>query len=153
MTTRGFTLIEAMISAAMVGILGAGALSLVTHVTTQSGEERLRALAVADATATVERLTQLVSVASTHGGAIRFCELVEGAGGPLSGGDAPVGVCPERSAANIPIAGARLRRAVTLSAVDIDGVQGFRIVVTITGVSLRRPVVFSTILPISGVAT
>jgi Tfp pilus assembly major pilin PilA len=84
-TTRGFSLIEAMVSAAMVGILGAGSIALVTHVTTQGAEGRLRALATADALSTVEEITQLVGVAAAHGGSRRFCELAAATGGPLAG--------------------------------------------------------------------
>ncbi len=150
---RAFSLLEVMVSAAMVGLLGAGALSLVTHVGRETGDERNRALATADAIATVERITRLVSVASAHGGGARLCELLEAAGGPFAGGDAPAGVCPERSVTNVPVEGATtLRRAVTLTKVDIDGAPAFRIVVTITGPAMRLPVVFTTIVPIAGVA-
>lgn len=148
-SSRGFSLIEVMMSAVMVGIIGAGALSLVSHTSRSGADERKRALATADATATIDRIAQLVGVAGSHGGAPRLCELLEATGGPLAGGDSPIGFCPERSAANIPIASG-LKRAVDIAAVDVDGVQAFRVTVTVTGPGLLNPAVVGTILPIAG---
>jgi hypothetical protein len=150
MTRRGFSLIEAMTATAMVGVLGAGSIALVTHVTNQGAENRLRALATADAIGAVERTTQLVSVAAAHGGRNRFCELVRAPGGPLAGGDEPAGVCPFLTASNIPVPGSVLRRTVDLVDVTIDGAPALRVVATVTGGDLRRPLVFSTLLPLAG---
>lgn len=149
-TARGFSLIEAMMSAALVGVLGAGALSLVSHVFSRGADERQRALGIADATASLDRVAQLVGVSASFGGAARLCELLEATGGPLAGGTTPTGICPERAATNIPIAGTRLKRAVNITAIDFDGVPGFQVIVTVSGAGLARPIVLTTALAIGG---
>ncbi len=149
-TKRAFSLIETMVSAALVGILGSGALSLASHVFSRGADERQRALATADATATIDRISQLVSVAAPHGGAPRFCELLATTGGPLEGGAAPTGTCPERSSSNIPVAGTRLKRAVTILSSNFGGSGAYVVTVTVTGPSLAKPVVLTSMLAIGG---
>jgi type II secretory pathway pseudopilin PulG len=150
MTGRGFSLLEAMVSVAMVGVLGAGSLALASHVTAQGAENRLRALATTDGQATLERVVHLASISARHGGAARFCELLKADGGPLAGGTTPAGLCPFLSTTGVPVAGAPLQRSVDLTEADLDGAPALRVAATLTGRDLRRPVVFSTLLPLAG---
>jgi type II secretory pathway pseudopilin PulG len=141
---RAFSLLEMMVCAALVGLMGAGSLSLTSFLLAKTAEERAHALAVADAQSTLDRIGSLVAVAGAHGGKARFCELL----GPLAGGGAVSGTCPTRTVSDIPVPGSKLKRAVNIASFVLDGVNGFQLEVTISGNPLRAPLSLRTVLPI-----
>ncbi|MDP2346052.1 MAG: prepilin-type N-terminal cleavage/methylation domain-containing protein [Deltaproteobacteria bacterium] len=149
--SRGFSLIEVMVSLAMVGLLGAGAFTLVSATSAATAAARTRAAATADAIATIDRVLNLAGVASAYGGPLPFCALVQGPGGPMDAAAGTVtGTCPTLSVTGIPITSTELRRSVEIETAAIGAATGLRLTVTATGPGLAKPVVATTLLMIGG---
>jgi prepilin-type N-terminal cleavage/methylation domain-containing protein len=150
-TARGFSLLEVMISVALVGLIGAGAFTVVSVTTDLTTAARARAAASSEASATLDRVVNAAAVSSTNGGSAVFCQLVELAGGPMDAtAGAASGTCPLRSVANIPVAGTTMTKTVTIADATIGAASGYELSVSISGAGLRAPVLVKTWFVIGG---
>lgn len=150
MRTRGFSMIEVMISSAIVGLIGAGAMTVAVQAGREAGHERSRTVAIADAQSTVDRIYNAAGVVAAYGGATRLCQFLSSSGAPMdvTGGGTLSGTCPNRTATNMPVAGTVLRRTVAMSSITFGSGTATQVVVTISGGRLMHDVVLKTVLPL-----
>ena len=139
---KGLTLLEVMVSAAIVGIMGAGALSLLSHLYKEEASNRLKAIALADASLTLDRIVNSATVAAGFSQATTFCQLLQAANNPMDGGTVS-GTCPELVSVNAPVAGSggQLTRDVTITKQSGDL---YDVVIQVHGERLLYPVTLKT---------
>ena len=147
-TKRAFSLMEIMVAGAMVTLLGAGALSLMSFLHSQSRLETSRALAVADAQTTIDRVFGIASITSAYASSTALCEALEAAGGPLdtTTGAVATGTCPNVTVSGVPVASSTMLKTVAISTVTVDAGSAQQVVVTINGGGLRSSVVLRTLV-------
>lgn len=150
-SVRAFSLLEVMMACAMVGLLGAGAMSIVHIAGNQTAASRQRARATSDALSTIDRVFSSLGAFDPASGPTKLCELLESADGPMATTTPATasGTCPHRIVAGIPI-GNGLQRRVEVAPTTVGAVSGQTVTVIITGDGLDKPVSLSTQLVIPG---
>jgi prepilin-type N-terminal cleavage/methylation domain-containing protein len=142
-SVRGFSLIETMIAAAILGVISAAVLFTLKFSIDQTSKTRLRTLAAADAAQTLDRMVVLGNVAPNDD---IFCALLTAAGGPMDAavgtrtGSCPTAVGDVLSVDNIPIGNTALRRRVDLEGVQLGSKLGLGVTIRVTGVTTASPV-------------
>lgn len=143
--SRGFSLVEAMISAAILALSAAGVVTMLTYTVGEAGKTRIRTIAASDAVETLDRVQAIMSVANRHSLTdAQLCTALKEASGPLStaNGGTVAGTCPALTATNLGVGTTSLTRDVTLVQEDIAvGKPGLVVTVTIRSPSLSSPVV------------
>ncbi len=148
----GFSLIEVMIAAALLGLIGAGVLTSITFAQQEAARTRARTYASSDAQTVIDRMLVLSGVARAAGAAggdttTVLCNLFKAAGGPMDvsgGGTLTVNSClttpgPSLTATNIPLTRSSLRRTVSVVPETLGIKPGLRITVRVSGGQLPPP--------------
>lgn len=149
--SRGFSLIETMIAAALLGLVGAAVATVLSFAARESGLSRLRTIAAAQTRETLERVAHSVRLAQHHGIAdADLCALLEGSGGPMDA-SAPattLGACPDRTVSGIPVPGTQLAVQASITVIPAAGTvpRRYSIIVTVDGGELPAPISASTII-------
>jgi prepilin-type N-terminal cleavage/methylation domain-containing protein len=147
----GFSLIETMIAAALLGLIGAAVATVLSFAAREAGQSRLRTIASANARETLDRVAQTVRLAEHHRMTdAGLCALLEYAAGPMDKA-APAtqaGACPNRTIGNIAIPGTLIRRQVQITALaaNANEPRRYQVDVTISGTGLTNPVTARTIV-------
>ena len=131
---RGFSLVEVMIAAAVLSLIGAGVVQTLQFVARSNNDSRVRATAAVEAKATLDRVAMVRAGARSVGAdQQQVCDMLEAAGGPMdatTGGTAS-GTCPFRTVENIPTGAPGLRRTVAISNEPFGRSDGLRVTVTV----------------------
>jgi prepilin-type N-terminal cleavage/methylation domain-containing protein len=141
---RGFSLIEVMVAAAVLGLIAAGVVETLRTVARVNADARMRAAAAVEVRATLDRVAMMRAGARSVGASPeQICSLLEAAGAPMdatTGGQAS-GTCPQRTVRLIPTSQTGLLRTVSLREELFGRTQGLRVTVT---VGRRSGVVLAT---------
>lgn len=131
---HGFSLVEVMVAAAVLSLIGAGVVQTMQFVARSNNDSRVRATAAVEAKATLDRVAMVRAGARSVGAdATQVCAMLEAAGGPMdatTGGTAS-GTCPYRTVANIPTGVPGLRRTVAISEESFGRSSGLRVTVSV----------------------
>lgn len=151
---RAFTLIEAMVSLALLSVIGAGSLSLVSNVLSTTAHLRLKTTAAADLQTTTDRIYMLAAITSNYEQAsTAFCNVLTTTDGPAAGtATSTSGTCPGESSTytiTVPISGTPLLRTISLQKVAAGSVDLTQVTVSIAGTGLQATQALTTLLPLA----
>jgi prepilin-type N-terminal cleavage/methylation domain-containing protein len=147
---RGFSLVEVMIAAALLGLIGAGSLSAIQFAQAESGRTRARTVASSDAQTTIDRILN-ISVAATNAAGLvatqteadtMLCSLLTASGGPLEttgGGTLSVSSCPTLTVTGVPVSNTSLKREVSIVPITLGTSTGLEVKVRVSGGQLPSP--------------
>ena len=149
---RGFSLIEVMIAAAILALIGSAVLSTMSFSANAIIKTRMRTFASDDASTQLDRMLIMSGVATNARATdANRCSLFTAAGGPMDSttGGTVTGACPTTvgtslAVSGIRIAGTTLKRKVTLTSALIGTRSGFLISVEVSGPQLPTPIVISS---------
>lgn len=130
----------------MLSLIATALLTTMSYAASESGRNRVRAIASSDANAQLERTLGLLQVGAAGTEADR-CALLTAVGGPfdVASGGTLTGTCPLFTASNVPVQGSALRRTISLTSEDIGtGHPGLHVRIVVSGSQLLRPLTFDT---------
>lgn len=128
---RGFSLIETMIAAALLGVIAAAVVMVLSFASREAGGSRLRTIAATNARETLDRIHFAVQVAGHHGfDDTALCSLLTSPGAPMDDASPATvtGACP--SLASLTVAGIRIPET-TLTRTVTVAVAGTPLMVSI----------------------
>ncbi|MDP2339880.1 MAG: hypothetical protein Q8O67_02895 [Deltaproteobacteria bacterium] len=141
----GFSLLETMVAAGMLGVIAAGLMTTMSFAAGQNARTRQNALASTEAAAAMERFIGILGVATTTARTpAQLCLLL--AAGPMStaAGGTTTGTCPALTLSNAPVQGTAMRKRIDLVEEAVGARPGLKVKITVTGPALLRPLVFTT---------